>query len=138
MHAKNEIDEETRLELNVIQSDRSRNGEQRIGKYEKLIYWAYASLSNANDRLESRQLWDTQWHCKISIYTSTYPRFNVLKVLRWVEKLKRLYLVFKKPNTLCHNKKIGYENNRKYIQLNEAQAEEDFAEQIDRFGGAIN
>lgn len=42
MHAKNEIDEETRLELNVIQSDRSRNGEQRIGKYEKLIYWAYA------------------------------------------------------------------------------------------------
>lgn len=42
MHAKKEeqkeMEEETRLELNVIQSDRSRNGEQRTGKYEKLIY----------------------------------------------------------------------------------------------------
>lgn len=28
------MEEETRLELNVIQSDRSRNGEQRTGKYE--------------------------------------------------------------------------------------------------------
>lgn len=46
--------------------------------------------------------------------------------------------MFKKPNTQRQNKKIGYENNHKYIQLNEAQAEEDFAEQIDRFGGAIN
>lgn len=38
MHAKKEeqkeMEEETRLELNVIQSDRSRNGEQRTGKYE--------------------------------------------------------------------------------------------------------
>lgn len=28
------MEEETRLELNVIQSDRSRNGEQRTRKYE--------------------------------------------------------------------------------------------------------